>query len=237
MRSKVIEYRKHHISILWILVWATGILLVTGILSQVNFNGGHSASSDLQVESDQAWLEVAPRTIAQAKAMNPKSEGESEEAYEERLQKDVNIYNKMLEEKKSEIRSVREAKSNEWSQMIATPLIVGTVLLVIVALIINYVKSRQPIALVLTENYIEFKGGLFREENRIYWDKIAKIEYHLYRTGSSTAYSQKMLYFMNVAGKNLESINLRSLEISDFNTIHRDISRLAPDINWVYPNY
>lgn len=236
----MIEYRKSQTSIALILIVAAVIAVFASIATQMG-TGSSSSSSDLSTSLDQSILDSEPMTITSARIVSPKLEGETDEEYEQRLQEIVKRANEMMEDRKIGIRRLQEKQEARNNEMISTIMMtIGgvTVVLVIGSLISNYVKSRQPIAMVVTEDYVEFKAGMFREENRLYWGELATIEYRIrhYRNSNSDGHSTtRHLYFRGVDDSILDSINLNNLEISDFNTIHRDISRLVPNMEWIYP--
>ncbi|WP_449458353.1 hypothetical protein [Streptococcus suis] len=235
-----IEYRKSQPPIAWILIYPTILTFLLLFVTQMNpSNSG--VSSDLETRREQVILESNPMTISSARAFISKTENETEVQYIERLQEFINKYNESLESRKSAIRREKEivqSQNGEFLIFILKILWGITAISVVIALISNYLKSRQPIAIVVTGDYIEFKAGFFRGENRLYWDKVATIEYRIsyYRglkPGDTT--KTRYLYFKDINDTILDKINLSSLEISDFNIIQRDISNIVPSLNWVYP--
>lgn len=237
-----IEYRKSQTSIIWILICATFVTICFLFLTQTDLSSSStSTSTDLSTKRDQYILDAKPFTIDFIKISTPKMENETDAAYQERLQKTVDSANLILEERKSSIRRQAETVQTQNSKFMSQGLIAiwgFTSAAVIVALISNYVKSRQPIAVVMTEEYIELKAGMFREEHRLYWNEIAAIVYSIrYQRNSNSGshIKQRYLYFKDFNDTILDKININSLEISDFNSIHRDISSLVPDLNWIYP--
>ncbi|WP_105113334.1 hypothetical protein [Streptococcus suis] len=237
-----IEYRKGQTSIIWILISATIVTIFFLFLTQPDLSrSSTSSSTDLSTTREQYILDAEPMTLDRARIISPKMENETDAEYQERLQEIVDTVNERMEERKSSIRRQAETVQTQNNEFIS-PIILAiwgiTAAFVIGALISNYLKSRQPIAIVMTEEYIEFKAGMFREEHRLYWNEIAAIEYSMryQRRSNSGSYStSRYLYFKDVNDTILDRINLNSLENSDFNSIHRDISSLVPDMNWIYP--
>ncbi|HFU3729271.1 TPA: hypothetical protein ACGO7Y_000966 [Streptococcus suis] len=236
-----IEYRKGQTSVIWILIYATIVTIFFLFLTQPGLSSNSSSSTDLSTIREQYILDAEPMTIARARIISPKLENETDAEYQERLQEIVDTVNERIEEKKSSIRRQAETVQTQNNEFI-TPILLAiwgiTAAFVIGALISNHLKSRQPIAVVMTEEYIELKAGMFREEHRLYWNEIAAIEYSIryQRRSNSGSYStRRYLNFKDFNDTILDRINLNSLENSDFNSIHRDISSLVPDMNWIYP--
>lgn len=237
-----IEYRKGQTSIIWILIYATIVTIFFLFLTQPDLSSSStSTSTDPSTTREQYILDAEPMTIDRVRIISPKMENETDAEYQERLQEIVDAVNLRMEERKSSIRRQAETVQTQNNEFIS-PILIAiwgiTSAFVIAALISNYVKSRQPIAVVMTEEYIELKAGMFREEHRLYWNEIAAIEYsirHQRHSNSGSYTTRRYLYFKDFNDTILDKININSLEISDFNSIHRDISSLVPDLNWIYP--
>ncbi|HFI0453062.1 TPA: hypothetical protein ACGOYY_001021, partial [Streptococcus suis] len=191
-----IEYRKGQTSIIWILIYATILTILFLFLTQPGLSSNSSSSTDLSTIREQYILDAEPMTIARARIISPKLENETDVEYQERLQEIVDTVNERIEEKKSSIRRQAETVQTPNNEFI-TPILLAiwgiTAAFVIGALISNHLKSRQPIAVVMTEEYIELKAGMFREEHRLYWNEIAAIEYSMryQRHSNSGGYSTR----------------------------------------------
>lgn len=164
-------------------------------------------------------------------------EGESDEDYMARLQawadeKAREQLEKEREVKEREVTTQPKALNREATVKIVLGFGVAGLLVILGAIGVNYLIYRQPVALVLTEDYIDFKSNWSRDENRVQWAAVATATYKVYRLGKR---QHREIYLQDEAGKTLDVIDLNALENVGFNGLQRRVSGLAPHITWVYP--
>ena len=97
-------------------------------------------------------------------------------------------------------------------------------------------KANEPSALTISDDKIDIKATVFSEMKHIDLERIKQIQYKIevYRT-SERRRTYRILYFKDENGNILEKLDLDNLADADFNTIHREISKRAPHIEWIFP--
>ena len=195
----------------------------------------------LNSEMKEERLNESPMTIEKAKLMFGSDfapENETPEEERERLQSLVDSYNKQLESEQASIRREKEAEQeiiNQNNQFLVIILIGAGVFITILA-ISALTKANEPSALTISDDKIDIKATVFREMKHMNLDAIKQIQYKIqvYRTNNKRR-TYRMLYFKDENGNILEELDLDNLAGADFNTIHREISKRAPHIEWIFP--
>ena len=186
-------------------------------------------------------LNESPMTIKKAKLMFGSDfapENETPEEERERLQSLVDSYNKQLESEQASIRREKESEQeiiNQNNQYIA-PILIGAGVFITILAISALTKANEPSALTISDDKIDIKATVFSEMKHIDLERIKQIQYKIevYRT-SERRRTYRILYFKDENGNILEKLDLDNLADADFNTIHREISKRAPHIEWIFP--
>ena len=160
------------------------------------------------------------------------------EEEEKRLQAFVDLYNKQLESEQASIRREKEAEQeilNQNNEYVG-PILIGAGVVVAILSFLAYKKANEPAAFAISDDKIDVKPSVFQDINQIDLTNIKQIEYEIRRAYSKNSRSTyRILYFKDEEGKTLEEIDLNDLVDADFNTIHREISKRAPHIEWIFP--
>lgn len=195
----------------------------------------------LNSEMKEERLNESPMTIEKAKLMFGSDfapENETPEEERERLQSLVDSYNKQLESEQASIRREKESEQeiiNQNNQYIA-PILIGAGVFITILAISALTKANEPSALTISDDKIDIKATVFSEMKHIDLERIKQIQYKIevYRT-SERRRTYRILYFKDENGNILEKLDLDNLADADFNTIHREISKRAPHIEWIFP--
>ena len=104
---------------------------------------------------------------------------------------------------------------------------------------------REPFSLRLNPGFIEIKPRLFSKPISILYSSLKQIRYDIQIIPGyeNSLYSftrgvrlKKFLYFDDLQDKEITSISLSRVAGANFNDLHAEISKLAPNLKWVYPD-
>ena len=238
------EYKRSYAAeIVAIIIVIIGAFILIGIMQSPNSSSGNHSDSlkQLEYERKEARLNESPMTIEKARTMVKSTyaqENEAPEEEEKRLQAFVDLYNKQLESEQASIRREKEAEQeilNQNNEYVG-PILIGAGVVVAILSFLAYKKANEPAAFAISDDKIDVKPSVFQDINQIDLTNIKQIEYEIRRAYSKNSRSTyRILYFKDEEGKTLEEIDLNDLVDADFNTIHREISKRAPHIEWIFP--
>ena len=238
------EYKRSYASeIVAIIIVIVGAFILIGIMQSPNSSGGNHSDSleQLEYERKEASLNESPMTIEKAKyffGSDFAPENETPEEEQKRLQAFVDLYNKQLESEQASIRREKESEQEILNQnnKYVGPILIGAGIIVTILGVSAYKKAHEPAAFTISDDKIDVKPSVFQDINHINLTNIKQIEYEIRRAYSKNSRSTyRILYFKDEEGKTLEEIDLNDLVDADFNTIHREISKRAPHIEWIFP--
>ncbi len=238
------EYKRSYagevIGIIVIIIGA--IIAITTIQSPPRTGDSYNDRLEqLESERKDAKLNESPMTIEKAKTLVNSDfapENETPEEEQKRLQAFVETYNKQLESEQASIRREKESEQeilNQNNEYVG-PILIGAGIIVTILGVSAYKKAHEPAAFTISDDKIDVKPSVFQDINHINLTNIKQIEYEIrsaYSKNSRSTY--RILYFKDEEGKILEEIDLNDLADADFNTIHREISKRAPHIEWIFP--
>lgn len=238
------EYKRSYAGeIVAIIIVIIGAFILIGIMQSPNSSGGNHSDGleQLEYEREEARLNESPMTIEKAKTLVNSDfapENETPEEEQKRLQAFVETYNKQLESEQASIRREKESEQeilNQNNEYVG-PILIGAGIIVTILGVSAYKKAHEPAAFTISDDKIDVKPSVFQDINHINLTNIKQIEYEIrsaYSKNSRSTY--RILYFKDEEGKILEEIDLNDLADADFNTIHREISKRAPHIEWIFP--
>ena len=235
--------RSYAAEIVAIIIVIIGTFIFIGAMQSPNSSGGNHSDSLEQLESERkdAKLNESPMTIEKAKTLVNSDfapENETPEEEQKRLQAFVETYNKQLESEQASIRREKESEQeilNQNNEYVG-PILIGAGVVVAILSFLAYKKANEPAAFAISDDKIDVKPSVFQDINQIDLTNIKQIEYEIRRAYSKNSRSTyRILYFKDEEGKTLEEIDLNDLVDADFNTIHREISKRAPHIEWIFP--
>ena len=238
------EYKRSYAGeVIGIIVIIIGAIIAIATIQSPPRTGDSYNDRLEQLESERkdAKLNESPMTIEKAKTLVNSDfapENETPEEEQKRLQAFVETYNKQLESEQASIRREKESEQeilNQNNEYVG-PILIGAGIIVTILGVSAYKKAHEPAAFTISDDKIDVKPSVFQDINHINLTNIKQIEYEIRRAYSKNSRSTyRILYFKDEEGKILEEIDLNDLVDADFNTIHREISKRAPHIEWIFP--
>lgn len=238
------EYKRSYAGeVIGIIVIIIGAIIAIATIQSPPRTGDSYNDRLEQLESERkdAKLNESPMTIEKAKTLVNSDfapENETPEEEQKRLQAFVETYNKQLESEQASIQREKDAEQeiiNQNNEYVG-PILIGAGIIVTILGVSAYKKAHEPAAFTISDDKIDVKPSVFQDINHINLTNIKQIEYEIRRAYSKNSRSTyRMLYFKDENGNIIEELDLNNLADADFNTIHREISKRAPHIEWIFP--
>jgi len=239
-----VEYKRSYAGeVIGIIVIIIGAIIAIATIQSPPRTGDSYNDRLEQLESERkdAKLNESPMTIEKAKTLVNSDfapENETPEEEQKRLQAFVETYNKQLESEQASIQREKDAEQeiiNQNNEYVG-PILIGAGIIVTILGVSAYKKAHEPAAFTISDDKIDVKPSVFQDINHINLTNIKQIEYEIRRAYSKNSRSTyRMLYFKDENGNIIEELDLNNLADADFNTIHREISKRAPHIEWIFP--